>query len=270
MNKNSEFQSVFSGVQRPVQAAPKLPGADRPARPVMVMSESVREMAIPSANKNFLAEISVSGKKTAFLTERDVPLLRQVALARVIRLDDLTALIPRTDGKAGELAWRTQRDVVNRWRRMGAVSLERNPWGGNGLVVAQDGVRRVSGLPEFFPIGLPPIGVLRHSLEVSALAARASARDWEWVWEAELRLDSDGHRPDGLLRRTAEGLIPVEVELSLKERKRWLRIVREVVDRWGGVVYFCDPCITQRLTVWRDRDLADIKGVVSVYDLEAF
>jgi len=216
----------------------------------------------------YLAPKTAARRKGARLTERDGVVLRHVALARVMRLDDLRTLIPRTDGKGGELEWRTVRDIADRWRVMGAVSLEKNPWGGNGLIVAQPGIAMLPGLPETLPLGMPSMGILRHTLETSALAARVISGGWGWVWEAEIRADLDGHRPDGLLRRPGAEPVAIEVELSLKERKRWLRIVRECVETWGRVEYYCDPQLVGKLTAWAGRHLTDIRGAITIHDIE--
>jgi hypothetical protein len=65
----------------------------------------------------------------------------------------------------------------------------------------------------------------------------------EWVCERELareaRLTGTGgrHRPDGLVVLDGREL-PVEVELSHKRPARRERIMRELVARYGQVVYF--------------------------------
>lgn len=257
--------------ERP-QPAPRLPGVARPSETALEAMEALVLPGMPSpvVPPVYLAPKTAGRRTGARLTDRDAVVLRHVALARVMRLDDVQCLLPRTDGGEGVLSWRTLRDVADRWRVMGMCSLEKNPWGGNGLIVAQPGIRAIPGLPETLQIGLPPIGQLRHYLEVAAVATRVISGGWGWIWEAEIRPDLDGHRPDGLLRRPGrDAVIPIEVELSLKERKRWLRIVRECVDTWGRVEYYCDPEIARKLTAWADRDLADIRSAITIHNLEA-
>lgn len=215
-----------------------------------------------------LAPVRSGRCKGVRLTERDFDALRIVGAARAIRLDDLSPLVRRSDGSPGLLGWRSIRDNLDRWRRVGAVALERNPWGGNGIVVSLPGIRVVPGLPDSLAFGLPPMALLGHTVECARIASMVLRSGWTWMWESELRADYSGHRPDGLMSGPgAPGLIAVEVELTLKGRKRWLAIARELVNDWGWCVYYADERICSRLVAWRDSDLRDIADRVQVKTL---
>jgi hypothetical protein len=167
---------------------------------------------------------------------RDLELLRIVGEQYAISLPQLTCLMGRSVHAA--------RWLRSRWEAAGWVR-------GRALLVGEPVFvwltrrgQRVAGSE--FSLWRPNPGALAH------IAAVTDVRLWiaqrhphaEWVCERELAreaaataLGALAHRPDALVVLDGRE-VPVEVELSHKRRARWERIMRELVARYGQVVYF--------------------------------
>jgi len=74
----------------------------------------------------------------------------------------------------------------------------------------------------------------------------------------------DGHRPDGHARKGDEAFA-VEVDLSRKQRERWLRIARLNIQRYEFVNYFTTRKLAKSLWDWATD--AGIDQVCNVYTL---
>ena len=82
-----------------------------------------------------------------------------------------------------------------------------------------------------------------------------------WISERELGREAERrgeHRPDGLVRLDGRESA-VEVELTLKERRRAARIMRELLAVYPAVSYFAAPSPLRLI-----RELADGLGASRV------
>jgi hypothetical protein len=167
---------------------------------------------------------------------RDLELLRVVGEQYAVSLPQLARLMGRSVHAA--------RWLRSRWEAAGWVR-------GRALLVGEPVFvwltrrgQRVAG-SEFSSWRANP-GALAH------IAAVTDVRLWiaqrhphaEWVCERELAREAVAtaggavaHRPDAVVVLDGRE-VPVEVELSHKRRARRERIMRELVARYGQVVYF--------------------------------
>ncbi len=126
---------------------------------------------------------------------------------------------------------------------------------------------------------LPPIKNIpkdnyRHQLAIidTFFKLKAQYPEAEWVSERRIKRDKymDGlgkrrHIPDGLLIFPDSKEVAIEVELTLKSKRRLLEIFRnymaclEIKEIW----YYCSPKITEQL-----RQLAEKKPFLKFYDFE--
>jgi hypothetical protein len=201
-----------------------------------------REFAPPDAAARARRRRSDAGERR--LSARDVELLSIVGEQYALSLPQLARLMGRSLHAA--------RWLRSRWERAGWAR-------GRALLVGEPVFvwltrrgHRVAGSE--YSLWRPNPGALPH------IAAVTDVRLWvaerhpraEWVCERELareaRLVGIGHqhRPDGLVVLDGREL-PVEVELSHKRPARRERIMRELVARYGQVVYFAPDGPRQQL-----------------------
>lgn len=186
------------------------------------------------------------------LNARDLAALSRIVEGRVATLETVQLYLYVHDRGAGCLegkrTLRSVRYVVNRWVRAGLVSTERNPFGGNTLVVAQKPAMELVDAPTGMRAGLPSMGILRHSVAVQRVGAELMVRGYEWTHEVRLPWN-DGHRPDGCANRLEENFA-VEVDLTRKQRDRWIAIAHSNVARYNFVAYHTTHNLAPTLQRW--------------------
>jgi len=141
--------------------------------------------------------------------------------------------------------------------------LEGNPWGGNGIVVAQRPALNLVNASSSLRTGLGDLRSLLHSLAVQSLGVEFMYHGYEWTHEVWLPWN-DGHRPDGHACKEDEAFA-VEVDLSRKQRERWMRIARLNIQRYEFVAYFTTHKLADSLRNWSTD--AGIDQVCHVYTL---
>src|SRR5919108_6187937 len=168
-------------------------------------------------------------------SRRDLELLSIVGGQYALSMPQLSRLMGRSLDAA--------RWLRSRWERAG--------WARGRAVLVGEPVfvwltrrgQRIAGSE--YSLWRPNPGALAH------IAAVTDVRLWiaqrhphaSWVCERELAREAQltgtrgQHRPDGVVVLDGRG-VPVEVELSHKRPARRERIMRELVARYGQVVYF--------------------------------
>ena len=191
------------------------------------------------------------------VTERDLRLLRTAAEQYALTLPQLARLMDRSGHAARWLrarwqaaGWVQGRAVLVGWpvfvwptrKGLTTANLDYAPW-------------------------RPAAGTLAHIEAVTDVRLDVQRRHptAEWVSERDLARSRSSHRPDGLVRMDGKEMA-IEVELTLKERRRAERIMRELVAAHQVVTYFAKPTPLRQL-----REIAEKvgRGKVQVLALPA-
>jgi hypothetical protein len=170
----------------------------------------------------------------ALLRRRDVELLGWLGEQYSARLDQLALL----EG----CGMRTTQRTVARLGDAGLVTRRRILVGEPAWVLPTGVGLRVCGSP--FSPWQPRLGLLAHVAAVNDVRLHVQGRSpgSEWVSERVLARERSAgeHLPDGVLlldgRRVA-----IEVELTVKSRRRVAAILHDLTGRFDAVVYFCSP-----------------------------
>ena len=137
---------------------------------------------------------------------------------------------------------RTVQRTVARLGAAGLVQVVRILVGEGAWVIPTTAGIRAAGYG--FPGWRPRVGLLAHVAAVNEvrLHIQSTSPDTEWVSERLLLGERTGgqHLPDGLAIADAQR-IAIEVELTLKSRRRTQAILDELAARFDAVVYFCAP-----------------------------
>ncbi|HTQ69643.1 MAG TPA: hypothetical protein VMI13_13225 [Solirubrobacteraceae bacterium] len=137
---------------------------------------------------------------------------------------------------------RTVQRTVARLRGAGLVQVVRILVGEGAWVIPTTAGVRAAGYG--FPGWRPRVGLLAHVAAVNEvrLHIQSASPDTEWVSERLLLGERTGgeHLPDGLAIADAQR-IAIEVELTVKSRRRTEAILDELAARFDAVVYFCAP-----------------------------
>jgi len=188
----------------------------------------------PSFQWRGVAPASSRGADTALLRRSDLDALAWVGEQYAARVDQLEVLMgcgPRT----------VQRTVA-RLRDAGFVSVRRVLVGEPAWVLPTSAGLRACG--SSFGVWAPRIGLLSHVAAVNDVRLHVQARSpgSEWICERELARDRAGreHLPDGIALVDGQR-VAIEVELTIKSRKRVTGILDELAGRYDTVVYFCAP-----------------------------
>ena len=201
------------------------------------------------------------------MQHRDIAVLNWLVEGRVSTLEAVQGRLLVHDRTANPtatpLSMRAVRQVVDRWIRAGLVTLQGNPWGGNGIVVAQRPALGLVNASLSLRTGMGDLRSLRHSLAVQSIGVELMHHGFEWTHEVWLPWN-DGHRPDGYARKSDEAFA-VEVDLSRKQRERWLRIARLNIQRYEFVNYFTTRKLAKSLWDWATD--AGIDQVCNVHTL---
>jgi hypothetical protein len=106
---------------------------------------------------------------------------------------------------------------------------------------------RACGSP--FGVWQPKLGMLAHTAAVNDVRLQIEARSpgSRWVCERALAKHrrSGSHRPDAIVETDGQRAA-IEVELTVKSRRRIMAILDELSGRYDAVVYYCAPA-TYRL-----------------------
>lgn len=183
---------------------------------------------------------------------RDTVVLAWLAEGRVSTLEAVKRRLEihqrDTGHPVSSLSMRAVRYIVNRWVKAGLVTLERNPWGGNGIVVAHRPALDLVNASKDLRAGMPSLGTLRHALEVQSVGVELMWHKFQWTHEIFLPWNND-HRPDGHAMKGNEAFA-VEVDLTRKSRERWLTIAQSNVMQYGSAIYFTTPQLIDTLSNW--------------------
>jgi hypothetical protein len=95
-----------------------------------------------------------------------------------------------------------------------------------------------------FRVWQPNLRLLAHIAAVNDVRLRIERHAPESVWTCERELAREqgirGHLPDGVITLNGSE-IAIEVELTVKSRRRMPTILRELTARYDGIVYYCAP-----------------------------
>lgn len=172
------------------------------------------------------------------ITERDKAAIRFVAEVGAVRLDDLAALLSYLGGRRTPIGARTARGIVTRWRDAGFTEHHRVFHGQPSILVATRKGARLTAQPQKLRVGLPAVSELTHDLTTAAVAITYRCHERQWTGERLLAVTStEEHRPDGLSVQ-GDTKIAVEVERTVKSRKRYETILPALLSSYDRVDYW--------------------------------
>jgi hypothetical protein len=158
-----------------------------------------------------------------------------------IRSDQLASLLDRGD--------RAAQRCIERLRHAGLVESRRILAGEPAWVWLTPRGQRSTGTG--FRAWRPNVTLLRHIAAVNQVRmfVQSKAVSSEWVCERAIARDkpSDEHTPDGVLIIDGRPHA-IEVELTMKSKRRLDAIVSELCTGYDEVVYFCAPGTLRQLT----------------------
>ena len=175
------------------------------------------------------------------LRRRDIEVLGWLAEQYGGRVDQLEVLVGARP--------RTVQRTVARLRATGLVRTQRVLVDEPAWVLPT--AAGMSACSSGFGVWRPRIGSLAHVAAVNdvRLHVQGRAPSTEWVPERVLARDRGAgeHLPDGVA--ITEGRrVAIEVELTVKSRRRVTAILDELVVRFDAVLYFCAPGPHRQLT----------------------
>lgn len=175
------------------------------------------------------------------LRRRDLEVLGWVAEQYGARVDQLGVLLG-----AGP---RTVQRTVARLHAAGLIRTERVLVGEPAWVLPTAAGMAACG--SGFGVWRPRVGLLAHVAAVNdvRLHIQARAPATEWVPERVLVRDRQAgeHLPDGVAI-TDGTRVAIEVELTVKSRRRVTAILDELAARFDATLYFCAPGPHRQLT----------------------
>jgi len=188
----------------------------------------------PGFRMRAVASASARGAENELLRRRDLDALAWVGEQYAAQLDQLEVLMgcgPRTVQRA-----------VARLRDAGFVQIRRVLVGEAAWVLPTAAGLRACGSTH--GVWSPKIGLLSHVAAVNDVRLHVQARSpgSEWICERVLARDRTGkeHLPDGVALVDGQR-VAIEVELTVKSRRRVTGILDELSGRYDAVVYFCAP-----------------------------
>jgi hypothetical protein len=168
------------------------------------------------------------------LRRRDLEALGWVAEQYAARVDQLEGLM--------DCGPRTVQRTTARLRDAGLVSVRRVLVGEPAWVMPTSSGLRACG--SSFGVWSPRLGLLAHVAAVNDVRLHVQSRSpgSEWTCERALARDRQGrdHLPDGVVFLDGQR-VAIEVELTVKSRRRVVAILDELTPRYDAVVYFCSP-----------------------------
>jgi hypothetical protein len=188
---------------------------------------------------------SASSRRPAYdkpsLRASDVEFLTWLAEQYAARADQLELLLGRSE--------RTVQRTTARLRAAGLIQTQRLLVGEPAWVMPTSAGLRLSG--HGFSLWRPHLALLAHVAGVNEVRLHVQARSpgAQWISERLLAREREGseHLCDGLV---LEGIrrIAIEVELTVKSRKRVTSILDELCGRHDAVLYYCAPAPQRQLT----------------------
>lgn len=175
------------------------------------------------------------------LRQRDLEMLAWLGEQYAARGDQLELLMDRGP--------RTVQRTVARLRDQGLVQTRRLLADEPAWVLPTTAGLRACG--SSFGAWTPRIGLLSHVAAVNGvrLHIQGRSRGSEWIPERVLARDRKPgeHLPDGVVLTDGQR-VAIEVELTIKSRRRVTAILDELSARFDAVVYFCAPASHRQLT----------------------
>jgi hypothetical protein len=175
------------------------------------------------------------------LRRRDIEVLGWLAEQYAGRIDHLEVLLD-----AGP---RTVQRTLARLRAAGLIRTQRVLVGEPAWVLPT--AAGMTACNSGFGAWRPRIGLLNHVATVNdvRLHIQGLAPSTEWIPERVLARDRQAgeHLPDGVAI-TDGRRVAIEVELTLKSRRRINAILDNLTGRFDAVLYFCAPSTHRQLT----------------------
>jgi len=176
----------------------------------------------------------------AALSSRDLWVAGWIAEMYAIRSDQLAVLLDRGD--------RAAQRCIERLRHAGLVESRRILAGEPAWVWLTGRGQRATG--SGFRPWRPNVTLLRHIAAVNdvRMFVQSRALSSEWVCERAIARDqpSDEHTPDGILM-IEQRPHAIEVELTMKSKRRLDAILTGLCAGYDQVVYFCAPGTLRQL-----------------------
>jgi len=167
------------------------------------------------------------------LSRRDLDVLGWTGEQYAVRTDQLGAFLDCTP--------RTVQRLLSRLREQRLVEVRRVLVGEPAWVIPTVKGLRASGLS--FAAWHPTLGLLAHVAAVTEVRLHVQSRSPESEWVCERVLAREKHNPQEHLADALVLLdgrrIAVEVELTVKSKRRTRTIIKELVDRYDAVLYYC-------------------------------
>jgi hypothetical protein len=167
------------------------------------------------------------------LRSRDLEVLAWAAQQYAVRLDQLEPLLG---------CRRTVQRTVARLRDQHLAQTRRLLVGEPAWLLPTAAGLRACGAT--FAVWQPRLGLMAHVAAVNEVRLHVQARspEAEWVCERTLARERDAgeHLPDALVL-LGDQRVAVEVELTVKSRRRVSAILDELSGRFDSVLYFCAP-----------------------------
>lgn len=191
-----------------------------------------------------------SDKGQIRFNSRDLLGLTWIGEQYAVRLDSLQVLLGRQAQQVtkveNQLSESTARRVVERWKQEQLVASRKFFYAEPEWIwLTAHGLRQMD-LP--YKPKDPSVGQLRHLHLVNRIRLHAEAKYPELqYWRSERRMryehskDSKFHVPDGEVIRTDNQTIAVEIERTLKSRRRIDDIVEKLHRQYAVVWYFVTP-----------------------------
>ena len=175
------------------------------------------------------------------LRRRDLEVVVWLGEQYAARADQLETLLG-----CGE---RTVQRTLARLRNAGLVTTRRLIVGEPAWVIPTSVGLRVAG--HGFAVWQPRLALLAHVAAVNDVRVHVQSRSpaSEWVPERVLARErqAGAHLPDGVVVTDGQR-VTVEVELTVKSRRRVTAILDELAERFDAVVYFCAPAPHRQLS----------------------
>jgi hypothetical protein len=169
------------------------------------------------------------------VSRRDLDALGWVGEQYAVRVDQLAAFL--------DCGPRTVKRVVARLREQGLVEVRRVLVGESAWVIPTVRGLRACGLS--FGVWRPTLGLLAHVAAVTEVRLHIQARSPESEWVCERVLAREKQTPQEHLADAVVLLdgrrIAVEVELTVKSKRRTSAIIEELTGRYDAVLYYCGP-----------------------------
>jgi hypothetical protein len=192
----------------------------------------------PSAHRGARGAGASAGRRRQgadeLLRSSDVALLAWLSEQYGARTDQLQLLL--------DCGPRTVQRALARLRRAGFVQTRRLLVGEPAWVIPTRAGLRAAG--QSLGVWRPRIGMLAHVAAVNDVRLHIAQRspESEWVSERMLAREREAreHLPDALVISDGRS-VAIEVELTIKSKRRVAAILKELSGRFDAVLYFCAP-----------------------------